>query len=62
MKLQEDAGLHNATKIRRQHLDYAKEKMKVKLAVETLSNSVADAIEYCDKKFNISQFSQSEGT
>lgn len=44
---QENEGLHLATKIRRRHINFFKEKMKVRLAAQTLSASVADALTYC---------------
>lgn len=37
-------GLHAATKIRMRHLQWKREKMKVRLATQTLSKSVSDAI------------------
>lgn len=36
--------------------------MKVKLAVQTFSSSVADALEYCDEDLNIKSFEDSQGT
>jgi len=45
--LLERGGLHLATKICRRHINYKKEKMKVRLAVQTFSTSVADALTYC---------------
>lgn len=47
VNLQDSGGLHLATKIRRRHVTYYKDKMKVRLAVQTLSASVADALMYC---------------
>lgn len=44
VKLQEDIRLHLATKIRSRHVFYSKEKMKVSLAAQVLSTSVADAL------------------
>lgn len=37
-------GLHAATKLRMRHLQWYREKMKVRLAVQTLSKSVSDAL------------------
>lgn len=48
--LQENAQLHLATKIRSKHINYYKEKMKVKLAAQTLSESVAKALIYCNEQ------------
>lgn len=42
-------GLLLATKIRIRHLNWAREKMKVKIATQTLSRSVADALLYLNK-------------
>lgn len=43
VNLQDIEGLHAANKLRNRHLQWAREKMKVKLAAQTFSNSVADA-------------------
>jgi len=40
-------GLHLGNKLRLRHLNWDKEKMKVKLATQTFSKSVADALIYC---------------
>lgn len=36
--------------------------MKVRLAAQTFSNSVAEAIQFCDKVLHLPQFSSSEAT
>ena len=61
-KLQCEEGLHLANKITKEHVQFSKKKMKVYLATQVLSNSVADAIEFCDKDLGLKQFSQSSGT
>ena len=61
-KLQEKEGVHLANKLRASHIRYESQKMKVKLAAQTLSSSVADAIEYCDKTLKLKQFKNSEAT
>jgi hypothetical protein len=43
---QENAGIRAANKLRTNHVNFHKLKMKVKLAVQVLSNSVADALEF----------------
>lgn len=53
-------GLHAATKIKLRHLDWTKEKMKVKLAVQTLSRSVSDALISLSSQFP--EFALSSGT
>ncbi|CAH1999228.1 unnamed protein product [Acanthoscelides obtectus] len=62
VKLQEESGLHCATRLRSRHINYYKEKMKVKLAVQTFSASVGDALEYCNQDLNITKFRGSEAT
>ena len=42
--MQEQDGLHCGTKIRRRHINFSREKMKVKLAVQVLSKSTSDAL------------------
>ena len=45
-ELQQKQGLHLANKLRMAHIQYHKQKIKVSMAAQTLSNSVADAIEF----------------
>lgn len=47
LNLQEKKGLHLATKIGKAHILFEKQKMKVKLATQLFSSSVADALEFC---------------
>ena len=49
-ELQESEGLHLANKLRAAHIG------KVNLAAQTLSSSVADALEYCEGKLKLPQF------
>ncbi|CAB3989249.1 Hypothetical predicted protein [Paramuricea clavata] len=44
-KLQESEGLHLANKLRSAHIKWKPQKMKVNLAAQALSSSVADALE-----------------
>jgi len=55
-KLQEVKGLHLANKLRVKHIDYSKNKMKVKLASQLLSTSVANALQLCKDKLMLPQF------
>jgi len=55
--LQEQEGCHLANKLRKQHIFYFKQKMKVKRATQLLSKSVADALTFCKNKLNIKKFS-----
>ncbi|KAL3247894.1 hypothetical protein MRX96_056787 [Rhipicephalus microplus] len=61
-ELQEKEGLHAATKLRAAHIQWQKQKMKVNLAVQTLSTSVADAIDFCREDLQLPQFKNSERT
>ena len=61
-KLQSGQGLHLANKICKDHVQFSKKKMKVYLATQVLSDSVADALEFCDKDLKLQQFSDSDGT
>lgn len=60
--LQEDEGLHAATKIRRRHLQWQKEKMKVKFATQTFSKSVAGALSFCREDLQLLKFAGSCAT
>ncbi|KAL3246262.1 hypothetical protein MRX96_057807 [Rhipicephalus microplus] len=54
--LQQKEGLHLGKKLTKVHLVWAKQKMKVRLAVQTLSSSVADALDFCEYKLKLPQF------
>ncbi|KAF0715996.1 THAP domain-containing protein 1-like isoform X5, partial [Aphis craccivora] len=58
---QNDIGLKFANKLTSQHVHYRNNIMKVKLAAQSLSSGVADAIEYLQQKGEIS-FQKSEST
>ena len=47
-ELQEASGLRAANKLTKSHICFENKKMKVKLAAQTLSNSVASALEYAE--------------
>ena len=55
-KLQVSEGLHLANKLRARHVYWKPQKMKVNLAAQTHSPSVADALEYCEGKLKLPQF------
>ena len=61
-RLQEAEGLVLANKLRRGHVQWEKNKMCTRLALQTLSNSVADSIDYCREKLNLIQFQGSAPT
>ena len=43
---QQDLGLRFANKLSQRHIDFQKQKMKVNLAVQTISDSVAKALQF----------------
>jgi len=51
VEIQEREELYPATKLRRRHIYFQNEKMKVKLAAQVLSESVAKALLYMQKRF-----------
>ena len=61
-KIQLNSNLHLGNKLRGAHLDFIKNKMKVSLAVQTLSSSVATAIEFLRDDLHLPQFAGSEAT
>lgn len=60
--LQESEGLHIANRLRKKHIQWQKNKMNVKLATQTFSRSVADAIDYCRDVLKLKEFEGSEAT
>ena len=55
-ELQFSEGLLAANKLTERHIQWQRQKMKVKLAAQTLSSSVADALEFCDKQLKKNEF------
>lgn len=60
--LQEKEGLHIANKLTRKHLQFRNSVMKVKLASQLLSRSVAVALKFCREDLKLNDFKDSEGT
>lgn len=60
--LQREEALHLATKIRMKHIEWYRHKMNVRIAAQTLSNSVANAIEFLNKDLQLEDFKGSEAT
>jgi len=54
--LQREEGLRAGTKLHERHISWHQQKMKVKLAAQTLSSSVADALVFCDQVLRLPQF------
>jgi hypothetical protein len=60
--LQNEEGLHSANKLRNSHLEWKKQKMKVSIAAQTLSSSVADSLDFCREELKLQKFQGSEPT
>ena len=60
--LQQEEGLRAGNKLRSAHIEWQRQKMKVNLAAQTLSSSVADALEFCQKDIKFTQFKGCEAT
>lgn len=60
-ELQTSEGLRAANKLTQAHIDFCRQKMKVKLAAQTLSSSVAKALLFA-KELGLPEFSNCEGT
>lgn len=56
VELQNVEGLKAGTKMKSRHIKWEREKMKVKIAAQTLSNSVADAFIYLNEDLKEPQF------
>ena len=61
-ELQSTEGLRAGNKLHERHIQWMKQKMKVKLAAQTLSSSVADSLEFCMNSLKLSQFKGCEAT
>jgi len=61
-ELQEGKGLHLANKLRKKHIEWKSMKMTVDVAAQTLSCSVAKAIDFCRKELMMEEFRGSEAT
>lgn len=60
--IQEKEGLHLGTKITKRHINWFKEKMKVKLVAQTFSFSVAKALQYLRETNYSPNFENCEAT
>jgi hypothetical protein len=60
--LQESEGLRAGNKLRQKHIDWKRNKMKVSIAAQTISESVAIAIDFAREDLGLSQFQGSKET
>ena len=61
-EVQNKEGLRAGNRLHSRHIEWTRQKMKVKLAAQTLSSSVADAIEFCNEELKLPEFQKSEAT
>ena len=61
-KFQQKDNLHLANKLRTKHVQWKRHKMNVKVAVQALSSSVADAIDFLREDLQIPEFAGSAKT
>lgn len=61
-RLQEEEMFHAANKLRSEHLLFKKNIMKVKLATQLFSRSVAIALQFCKNTLKLNEFQNIEGT
>lgn len=55
-ELQDKEAFHLANKLREQHIKFTKQKMKVRLATQIFSESVAKALEFCSEVLMLQNF------
>lgn len=61
-KLQQRENFHLANKLRYHHIHFQNKNMKVKLATQLFSLSVADALDFCRDELKLVEFKNSEAT
>ncbi|KYN39711.1 THAP domain-containing protein 9, partial [Trachymyrmex septentrionalis] len=59
---QEKERLHLANKLRTAHINYVKQKIKIRLTIQTFSKSVAYSLEICSYQLNIKEFDNCKAT
>ena len=61
-ELQKMQGMHLANKLKQEHIDYSKNRMKVRLATQVISQSVANSLLHCLTNLELPQFDSVEAT
>ena len=61
-EVQKTEGMRAGNKLKKDHIHWHRQKMKVNLATQTLSRSVADAIDFCRDSLKYPEFQGSEAT
>lgn len=62
LELQENEKCHLANRLKKNHIFYFKKKMKVNLATQLLSKSVADALKFCKYNLKLKEFNDCDAT
>lgn len=60
--LQQNEGMHLGNKLRSAHINFKKQKMKVRLAAQVFSKSVSDSLTFCKNNLMLKEFELCEGT
>ncbi|KAF0732914.1 THAP-type domain-containing protein [Aphis craccivora] len=60
--LQKKKGSHLANKLRKQHIFFYKQKMKMKLATQLFSQSVTDALKFCKNSLHLKECYEADPT
>lgn len=61
-KLQKEEGLRCGNRLKKKHIQWRKMKMKVNLATQIFSKSVADSMEICRDQLELKEFAESDAT
>ena len=61
-QFQVSQGLKAANNLKQEHIEWKDNKMNVRIAAQTLSNSVSTALRYCQEDLQLPQFANAEGT
>ena len=61
-ELQDQEGLRAANRLKHNHIEWFQQKMKVSLAAQVLSRSVASAFEFVSKDLCLPQFADADDT
>ena len=59
---QQSEDMHLGNKLRKSHIDYHNQKMKVRLAAQIFSTSVANALLFCKDNLKLKEFQSCQGT
>ena len=62
LHIEDTEGLRLANKLKKTHIKWKQQKMKVNLAAQALSSSVANALEYCVNELKLPKFQGCEAT